>query len=67
MPSTDTILTLQCQPAEVTRKDCKKEGDLYKKAGYGGKFNKRFCVLKDTYLYYYKDSKESQPEGKMKL
>eukprot|EP01102_Stenamoeba_stenopodia_P004359 TRINITY_DN14667_c0_g1_i1.p1 TRINITY_DN14667_c0_g1~~TRINITY_DN14667_c0_g1_i1.p1 ORF type:complete len:368 (-),score=89.24 TRINITY_DN14667_c0_g1_i1:207-1310(-) len=63
----ELVVMFSNTPAEEARKGCKKEGVLYKKAGYGGKFNKRFCVFRDTYLYYYKDRNESQPEAVIPL
>jgi len=44
-----------------------KSGYLTKQGGSYKSWKTRFCVLKGTYLYYFKDPSDKEPKGRVKL
>ena len=54
-------------PASKTVVGCKYDGYLKKQGGFVKKFNKRYCILKGSILYYYKEKSDSKAEGVVPL
>jgi parallel beta-helix repeat protein len=44
-----------------------KSGYLIKQGGSYKSWKVRFCILKGTFLYYFKDPRDSEPKGRIKL
>jgi len=50
-------------PVSQTANGCLYQGWLKKQGGFVKKFNKRYCVLKGTILYYYRGQNDSKADG----
>ena len=50
-------------PVSHTADGCVRQGWLKKQGGFVKKFNKRYCVLKGTILYYYRGQNDPKADG----
>eukprot|EP01094_Clydonella_sp_ATCC50884_P027838 TRINITY_DN8175_c0_g1_i1.p1 TRINITY_DN8175_c0_g1~~TRINITY_DN8175_c0_g1_i1.p1 ORF type:complete len:697 (+),score=234.42 TRINITY_DN8175_c0_g1_i1:87-2177(+) len=64
----EEVLALYCdRPVSHTIKDCLFRGWTKKQGGFVKNFNKRYCVLTRTMLYYYRGTEDDKAEGMLPL
>mmetsp|Transcript_26986 Transcript_26986/g.57224 ORF Transcript_26986/g.57224 Transcript_26986/m.57224 type:complete len:365 (-) Transcript_26986:33-1127(-) len=65
--SPEILAAFSDYPVSTVTKSAKISGWIKKQGGYVRNFNKRYCVLTDTVLYYYKTQDGQKPEGFVEL